>query len=286
MDKNINEKGRFYFVDEGGDGTLFSKRGSVIVNSPGCSRFFILGLLDVRNPNELNNQLNNLRQKILNDPYYQSVPSVKIENTKTAVAFHAKDDLPEIRKEVFSILRNFSDLDFRAVVTDKKRVLEYVRQQNSRRPEYRYNPNDLYDYLVRRLFKNHLHKDNFYEIVFASRGNSDRTKALRTALDTARKRFDLYNKIESKSSINVISAYSKNEPCLQAVDYFVWATQRLFEKQEDRYIAYLWPMIKLIIDMDDTRRNDYGVYYSQNKPISREAIIWRNNLNKTPEDIG
>ena len=41
---------RHYFVDEGGDSTLFSKTGKVLVGTEGCSRFFILGLLDVPNP--------------------------------------------------------------------------------------------------------------------------------------------------------------------------------------------------------------------------------------------
>ena len=41
---------RYYFVDEGGDGILFSRKGKVLVGTEGCSRFFILGLLDVPNP--------------------------------------------------------------------------------------------------------------------------------------------------------------------------------------------------------------------------------------------
>jgi hypothetical protein len=38
---------RHYFVDEAGDGTLFNRQGRIIVGTEGCSRFFILGLLDV-----------------------------------------------------------------------------------------------------------------------------------------------------------------------------------------------------------------------------------------------
>ena len=44
---------RHYFVDEGGDSTLFSRTGKVLVGTEGCSRFFILGLLDVPNPSAL-----------------------------------------------------------------------------------------------------------------------------------------------------------------------------------------------------------------------------------------
>jgi hypothetical protein len=38
---------RHYFVDEAGDGTLFDGKGRVLIDSEGCSRFFILGLVDI-----------------------------------------------------------------------------------------------------------------------------------------------------------------------------------------------------------------------------------------------
>ena len=47
---NTSSSIRHYFVDEGGDSTLFSKTGRVLVGTEGCSRFFILGLLDVQDP--------------------------------------------------------------------------------------------------------------------------------------------------------------------------------------------------------------------------------------------
>ena len=48
---------RHYFVDEGGDGILFSRKGKVLVGTEGCSRFFILGLLDVSDPMPLGDRL-------------------------------------------------------------------------------------------------------------------------------------------------------------------------------------------------------------------------------------
>jgi hypothetical protein len=41
---------RHYFVDEAGDGTIFDAKGRVIIGSEGCSKFFMLGLLDVDHP--------------------------------------------------------------------------------------------------------------------------------------------------------------------------------------------------------------------------------------------
>ena len=46
-----------------------------------------------------------------------------------------------------------------------------------------------YDQLVSRLFKNQLHKADEFVILFARRGASDRSAALRAAIDKARRRF-------------------------------------------------------------------------------------------------
>ena len=48
---------RYYFIDEGGDSTLFSRRGKVLIGSEGCSRFFMLGLLEVSDPSVLQSSL-------------------------------------------------------------------------------------------------------------------------------------------------------------------------------------------------------------------------------------
>ncbi|MBA4379526.1 MAG: hypothetical protein C0393_02370 [Anaerolinea sp.] len=272
---------RHYFVDEGGDSTLFASTGRVIIETPGCSRFFMLGLLDVPDPAGLQGAFDDLRAWLKSDPYFKDVPSLREDGQKTALAFHAKDDLPEVRKEVFMLLRNTHGLRFFAVVTDKWRVLEYVRQQNERNPTYRYHPNELYDYLVRRLFKNLLHKDSGYEIVFSERGKSDRTEALMQAIETARQRFARQWGINSAATVNVLARTPQQDAGLQAVDYFTWALQRLYEKGEDRYLSYLWPAVHLVQDIDDKRQAGYGMYYTQKKPLDAAALEWRNQ-NKKP----
>jgi hypothetical protein len=179
---------KYYYVDEAGDGTIFNARGRIIIGNEGVSRYFILGLLDVADPVAIEKELKTLRAKLLDDPYFRGVPSMQFKAKKTAICFHAKDDLPEVRREVFKILLNH-ELRFFAIVRDKSKVLEYIRKRNEVDGAYRYNPNELYDSLVRQLFKDRLHQHDAYEIYFARRGTSDRTAALRIALETARKRF-------------------------------------------------------------------------------------------------
>ena len=67
---------------------------------------------------------------------------------------------------------------------------------------------------------------------------------------------------------------------LQAADYFLWALQRLYERHEDRYVEYLWPRFRLVMDIDDTRETPYGVYYTEKRPLTAAA------LNEAPRDIG
>ena len=146
---------------------------------------------------------------------------------------------------------------------------------------YHYHPNELYDYLTRRLFKNLLHKDTGYEIIFSKRGSSDRTAALHQALETTRERFAKQWNIVSNAPIHVSAATPIEHAGLQAVDHFTWALQRLYEKGEERYLAYIWPSVHLVQDIDDNRRAGYGVYYTHKKPLSAAALKWRKQ-NKMP----
>jgi hypothetical protein len=272
MTKNLSI--RSYFVDEAGDGTLFSRKGHVIVAQEGCSRFFILGLLDIPDPGSLARELEALRRRLLSDPYFKGVPSMQPDKRRTAVAFHAKDDVPEVRREVFALLMRHK-LRFFAVVRDKLDLLTYVQHRNERDAAYRYHPNELYDYLVRRLFRDRLHKDDEYNIYFAKRGRSDRTTALFDALQAARQRFYVQSKITSDAPMRVIPRTPAQQPALQAADYFLWALQRLYERHEERYISFVWPACSLVHDLDDRRYARYGVYYTQKKPLTLAALTGR-----------
>ena len=81
------------FVDEAGDPTLFHSSGKPIVDTEGCSRFFIIGKLEVDDPPALSQSLTELRQEMLADPYFAGVESFRPERKKNVLLFHAKDDL-------------------------------------------------------------------------------------------------------------------------------------------------------------------------------------------------
>jgi len=263
-----------YFVDEAGDGVLFNAKGQEILGAPGCSRFFILGFLDVRDVKALESDLVSLREWLQKDAYLKSIPSMQPSAKKTAIAFHAHDDTPEVRQAVFQMLLGH-DIRFFAVVKEMRETLHYVKFRNATDSTYRYNPNELYDFLVRRLFRNHLHKGDVYNIIFAKRGASDRTQSLRVALEAARARFAEKFGIQGTAQVQVAAGTPISCPPLQAADYFLWALQRLYERGEDRYLSYLWTRCRLVADIDDTRRKGYGEYYTRERPLNRAALEGR-----------
>jgi hypothetical protein len=68
-----------YFVDEAGDPTLFDRKGRLIVGEQGCSRYFMLGKLEIDTPEALSAELTALRAGLLADPYFKGVPSMRPE---------------------------------------------------------------------------------------------------------------------------------------------------------------------------------------------------------------
>jgi hypothetical protein len=245
----------YSFVDESGDPVLFGrKRGSgSIVGNPGYSHYFIMGKLEVDDPVGLSQKLNALREDLLADPYFAGVESFKTERTKTALGFHANNDLPEVRYQVFRLLREQGQaLRFHAVVADKKVLAEKEIARRKTDPKARYNENSLYDGLVRELYSKFHRMADAYHVWLAKRGKSDRNEALRMAIEHAENDFEYkFGFRRGEWQINVSNL--ETTTCLQAVDYFFWAVQRFYEPRthtqsgkfvrEDRYLNMLWPQI-------------------------------------------
>lgn len=285
MGKESSENERFelpeikhYYIDESGSGDLFGNRGKVLLGTEGVSNFFMLGLVHLPNPDQIHQLLQQLRHSILNDPYLNRIPSILPTANKTALKFHAKDDVPEVRQDVFNIIRD-NDVHFSAVIKDMRTVLHYAKRRRISDDLYRYNRNELYDYTVRWLLKDRLHKSDAYRIVFANRGyKPGRTSALEGQIELARDRF--LNKIgkSAESRMQVIGAQTEEYAGLQIVDYCLWALQRLYEKSEGRYLDYIAENISLIVDIDDKQENEYGMYYTRKRPPTLEKIQTRKVL--------
>lgn len=262
---------QWLFIDEAGDPTLFNRKGQSLVGRDGCSRFFIVGKLEVDKPEALSQSLTTLRKEILADPYFAGVPSFQPERKKTALFFHAKDDLPEVRYEVFKLLRAAGDdLRFHAVVSDKEALCQRESAKRLQNPRYRYRTDSIYDALVQSLFSKFHRLADKYEVCIARRGKKDRNQAITTALKAAEREFEQkYGLSRGGDDVwNIVISDPKQTVCLQAVDYFLWGVQRFYERKEDRFLNMLWPQIGEIHDLDFGPSR--GTFYTNQRLLTLE----------------
>ncbi|MBU0505074.1 MAG: DUF3800 domain-containing protein [bacterium] len=264
----MKEKERHYFVDETGDLTIFNKRGKNIIGDEGCSKYFILGTALISDPHSVRKQIELLKDKIINDDYLKSIPSVL---KKTEKAFHAKDDCAEVRMEIFKLFKGF-DVKIYAIVRRKDFICEWVKKQNQYDIDWRYSGDKLYDACVKRLFKDRLHLSEKAYVTFARRGKSARNKTLKAELEKAQQNFQKTYKKETVTDITVSSNYPSHDSCLQVIDYYLWALQRLYERHDQRYFDFVKDKFRRIIDVDDKRFKEYGVYYDERNFLTADKI--------------
>ncbi|MCA9288689.1 MAG: DUF3800 domain-containing protein, partial [Phycisphaerales bacterium] len=260
---------RHYFVDEAGDLTLFNKRGAVLLGRDGVSRTFMVGVALVPDPPAARAALDALRSSLLADPYFRNVPSMQAQGGKTALCFHAKNDLPEVRREVFRLLPTLG-IQVQVAIRRKTELVAEARLAQRRGDKLR--ADDCYDDLVKRLFKNLLHQGEHNEITFARRGKSDRQAALQTAIAKARRNFNAAWNADTAAPTNIRSSVPSQDAGLQAIDFYLWALQRLLETGEDRFFELLKPAFRLVMDLDDTRARPYGRWYSARDPLTMEKM--------------
>jgi len=260
-----------YFVDETGDGVIFDGKGRVLVGTGTVQDYFTVGMVECWTLKALTADLATLRDQLLADPYFKGVPSLQPEAKKTALFFHTKDDLPEVRREVFKVLARH-DFSFYAVIRTMSAVARRVKERNERDPTYRYRPTELYDSAVRRLFDRKLHTRPAFDVVFASRGKA-RTQALREHLLKAQTESRKAAGTYPDAAIHVRAMPAHQHAGLQVADYCLWALQRLFTKGEDRFLSLIWPKVGLIVDADDVSEKPYGTYHTRKRPpLSAENI--------------
>jgi len=220
-----------------------------------------------------------LRHELLADPYFAGVESFKPERPKTAHGFHANNDVPEVRYQVFKLLREMgSDLRFHAVVCDKTVLAEREMKRREMDPKARYKENSVYDGLIRELYgKFHRLADEFH-IWIARRGKSDRNKALREAIEHAECDFEGRFGFGRNADWHINVSDPNTSVCLQAVDYFLWAVQRFYERRESRFLDMMWAQIGEIHDLDHGRQG--GVFFKGEEPPTLASAFPRKHERK------
>jgi hypothetical protein len=236
--KRALDEHRYFYVDETGDPSFYGKGRRLIVGEQGCSRTFGVGFLRTTDPNAIREQLEELRHEIIADRYLKDIPSME----RTRRAFHAKDDCPEVRQRVFGCLDR---LDFTIQIVVARKLESVFKERHGHSQDAFYND------LTSHLFERQLHLARRNTILFARRGNKAQQHALRAAVEAGVIAFRKKYPSAIATTVNVGTAYSADEPLLQAADYALWAVQRAFGRREMRYFDFISPKVEMVWDIYD-----------------------------------
>jgi hypothetical protein len=249
---------RWYFVDESGDPTFYDRDGNLIVGQGGCAPILLLGFIETADPVPIRRALADLHAQIAADEYLRGIPSM----SKTNVAFHAKDDVAEVRQAVFKRLR---ELDFKAQFVVGRKIERVFRST------FHGDEGKFYDRLVSQLFENVLHRHSDNYIYFAKRGSRNRQLPLQNAIRAGVSRFEARWQTTVSTRITVSAQTPLGEPCLQVVDYMNWAVYRAFVKGEMRYYQYVEDKVSLLVDLYDTKNYPHN-WYSRDNPFDTNKV--------------
>ena len=257
------------FLDESGDTSFYGKGRRIIVGEEGISKTFILGMVKFKTKLEpIRKNIIALQNEVVNDEYYQGIPSIKKKVSKGGYFFHANDDIPEVREKFFRFIKTLN-CSFEAVVARKLPDIYQNKHKN--------NEAWFYADLLSHLLKNKFEKHKKLVLNIATRGKSTRNHNLELALAKARERF-VQNRpgriMKTKVVFNVLK--QTDEPLLNVSDYFCWSIQNVFERGNLRYYDFLKDQISTVIDLYDF--NSYGKegwpnYYRKDNPLTAQNKI-------------
>ena len=251
MKKAVDKKNIYYFVDEAGDPCFYDKYGNFIVGKEGCSKILMLGFIETDEPKHIRQELSRVREKIKNDPYLKDIPSI----VKSLKYFHATDDCPEVRQEVYKCI---STLNFKSQFVIARKIEGVFKKHGC-------DENKFYNSLISNLFKNVLHRAENNFIYFSKRGSSNRQEPLEGAIERAKNQFEKKFFIKIGSDVNIQSQVPTGEPCLQLIDYMNWAIYRVFVKGEMRYFNFVKDKVSFIWDIYDTAKYPNNFYSKSNE---------------------
>lgn len=92
----------------------------------------------------------------------------------------------------------------------------------------------------------------------------------RSAIERAEARFERDFGTRRSQRVNIVASTPAENTGLQAVDYFLWALQRYYERSEDRYLELIWDKVVEIDDLDRIEDGRKGVVYNKKRPLIKD----------------
>lgn len=249
---------KYYFVDESGDPNFLGRGKVNLLDSGLASRYFMVGYLELADPNLLSKQFQAIREEIAGDEFLNVIPSVK----HSIECFHANKDCREVQERVFKILKT-TEFTFHAVVMEKK-IDQFITKFQGKKSLF-------YAYLVERLMENRLHLYPEIDVYFAKMGSITNDENMWAALEKAKERFSQKWGDGQHGSIRIFMQQPNKIVGLQAVDYVLWAIHRVYNHQDFRYYHFLQDKISLVHDLSYGKPY-YGTYFSHKNPLTKERF--------------
>lgn len=266
MDKTESYK-YHRFLDEAGDTTFFGKGKVPIIGNEGVSKSFILGMLKVNEPlHTVREKVMSLQNHISTDPYFEGIPSIQKMKDKFGYYLHAKDDIPEVRKMAFDLIKTI-ECSFECIVARKIYAL-YEKKHHNKESEF-------YADLLSHLLKNKFRKYDKLVLNIAERKKCTTHTNLDFGLQKALARDHAKNPDKEQRCKVVFNIQQPtNEPLLNIADYFCWSVQRVFERGETRYYNSISDKISLVIDVYDAEKyKNFKNYYSGKNKLTSDNMI-------------
>jgi hypothetical protein len=153
-------------------------------------------------------------------------------------------------------------LVFKAMAELKCKIQVVVGRKNLRMFQKRFkcSTHTFYDDLVSKLFENVLHRKAQNVIYFSARSSKKRLAPLLDAVRKGVERFEEKWARKVNSTVDILVQTPSDEPCLQIIDYALWAVHRAYTKGEMRYFETIRDKFSLISDPYD-RAKYPNVYY-------------------------
>ncbi|MFZ4525475.1 MAG: DUF3800 domain-containing protein [Chlorobium sp.] len=255
------------FLDEAGDTAFYGKGKISSIGDDGSSYCFILGMLKINEPLAMvRKKVVDLQKAIAEDAYFYGVPSIEKKKASYGYFLHAKDDLPEVKKMAFELIKSI-DCSFEAVVGRKIPTL-YESKHNGKEAEF-------YADLLSHLLKNKLNKYGKLVLNISHRSKCTTHHNLQKGLDKAVHRAKLQSPEKAHDCDVVFNVQQPTaEPLLNLSDYFCWAVQRVFERGEARYYEYISDQVVMVQDLYDFEKwGNGGNYYSRVNKLSRDNCL-------------
>lgn len=223
-----------FFIDESGDPNFYGRRKRPLWLEPTFEPVLILGMVVVRDRRLLQKMVVDFQEEILNDPLYNSIPSV----CQPGWFLHASKDHAEVRSRFIELLRKLEDLEVYFVIGRKLPEI-FHEKHNAKTAEF------YFDMLNKLLGLFEFEEDTPCRLYLSERQSNTTERfeeALQKTFSIKSRRYDSHL---FKCRITPASEY----PELSVTDYFLWALKRYITVGERRFFTALEKHVKEVFDV-------------------------------------